>query len=501
MSRYESRGPPSKRGRMDGAPRDRRGPTLREHEIEEELNKFDPNARPNKVLLFTVLNADYPIDVSIIYKVTSNVGKVDRIVIFRRGYVIHAMVEFESMESANAAKRNLHGCDIYSGCCTLKVEYAKTDRLQVKKNDEMSWDYTDEFTRGGSSAMKVDRPVLLSEPPKMNGMAAGGGSGSMGMGSMGGGSSMSLAAMGGMGGGMGGMGAGMGGMANMAGMMGGMDRGMSRAMSNFNGMTNTLMGAMNGMNMNSMNAMDLNSRMGDGYVGQGGRSANVYGGASASGGMSQGRGAVAMIYGIEPDKFNCQRIFNLFCQYGNIRKVMFLKTKEGCVMMEMADPDGVQHCIDNVSNSAMFGLKVRLDWSKKDYVTEVKNPHTLPDGTLSFMNFEQDRNNRFDNPERAAKNRILPAAKFLHFFNVPKMEDADLENIFTDSGAPSPTRIKWFPSASERSASGLIEFDSTQEACEALVICNHSKIEGDKFPYIMKLCFSNGPRERRERRD
>merc|ERR1719383_1388199 len=241
--------------------------------------------------------------------------------------------------------------------------------------------------------------------------------------------------------------------------------------------------------------------MNDGYGAQA-RNMNAFSGANNF--QQGGRGgnmspAVAMVYGIEPDKFNCQRIFNLFCQYGNIRKVMFLKTKEGCVMMEMASPEAVQNCIDNVSNSAMFGLKVRLDWSKKDYVTEVKNPHTLPDGTPSYMSFEQDRNNRFDNPERAAKNRILPAAKFLHFFNVPKMEDSDLENIFTDNGAPSPTRIKWFPSNNDRSASGLVEFDSTQEACEALVICNHQKIEGDRFPYIMKLCFSQGPRERRGR--
>ena len=80
----------------------------------EELAKFDPNVRPNNVLLFTVLNADYPIDVSIIYKVCSPVGKVDRIVIFRRGYVIHAMVEFNNIDSADQAKRNLHGCDVYS---------------------------------------------------------------------------------------------------------------------------------------------------------------------------------------------------------------------------------------------------------------------------------------------------------------------------------------------------------------------------------------------------
>ena len=507
MSRYENRGPPSKRGRMD-AGRGNRGVNLSEHEIEDELNKLDPNARPNNVLLFTVLNADYPIDVSIIYKVCSPVGKVDRIVIFRRGYVIHAMVEFNSIESAGQAKRNLHGCDIYSGCCTLKVEFAKTDRLQVKKNDDMSWDYTDEFTRGGSVGAMKERPVLLTEPPKM-GMGSSGGMGmSGGMGGMGGG----MGGMGGMGGGMGGMGG--GGMSGMGGggMSGGMG-GMGMGSNSFNGMASSLMGAINGgmggMSMgnnmgggmgNSMGNMDRGRMSGnDGYgIGMGSMGLNVsYGGSRNS--SYGGRGAVAMIYGLEPDRFNCHRVFNLFCQYGNIRKIMFLKTKEGCVMMEMADQEGVQNVIDNVNNIAIFGLKVRVDWSKKDFVTEVKNPHTLPDGTLSFVSFESDRNNRFDTPERAAKNRILPATKYLHFFNVPKMEDSTFENIFTDAGAPGPTRIKWFPGSSERSSSGLVEFDSIQEACEALVTCNHAKIDGDKFPYIMKLCFSQGPRERRTR--
>jgi len=266
-------------------------------------------------------------------------------------------------------------------------------------------------------------------------------------------------------------------------------------------MASSLMGAisggMGGMSMGVGSGMDM-GRMGGGHDGYG-TSMSSMGGMGYGGNNMRGRSAVAMIYGIEPDKFNCQRVFNLFCQYGNIRKIMFLRTKEGCVMMEMAEPEGVQNIIENVSNTAIFGLKVRVDWSKKEYVTDIKNPHVLPDGTPSFINFENDRNNRFDTPERAAKNRILPATKFLHFFNVPKMEDADMEAVFTDNGAPAPTRIKWFPGSSDRSSSGLCEFDSVQEACEALVIGNHTKIEGDKFPYVMKLCFSQGPRERRTR--
>ena len=80
MARYEqnnggSRGPPSKRGRLDG--REGSGGGSRSHartgtwlpmEVEEELARCDPDQRPNHILLFTILNAQYTIDVSIIYK-------------------------------------------------------------------------------------------------------------------------------------------------------------------------------------------------------------------------------------------------------------------------------------------------------------------------------------------------------------------------------------------------------------------------------------------------
>jgi len=229
---------------------------------------------------------------------------------------------------------------------------------------------------------------------------------------------------------------------------------------------------------------------GDSYGGMGGG----YGGV---GGMGGGRSCVCMMYGAEPDKFNCQRVFNLVCQYGNVRKIMFMKNKEGCVMIEMADPDSVTRVIENLSNTAIFGLKLRMDWSKKESINEIRKPFELPDGTESYASFERDRNNRFDTPEKAAKNRILAPTKTLHFYNVPKLEDADLEAVFTSKEAPVPARIKWFPSASDKSASGNAEFDSVQEAAEALVLCNHAQIEGSnyKFPYTMKLCFSHGPRE------
>ena len=45
--------------------------------------------------------------------------------------------------------------------------------------------------------------------------------------------------------------------------------------------------------------------------------------------------------------------------------------------------------------------------SKQAFLQDVHNPHELKDGEKSFEDFMGNRNNRFTNPEAAAKNRIL----------------------------------------------------------------------------------------------
>lgn len=84
--------------------------------------------KSNHVLLITVINPAYPITCDVIHQICSPHGKVLRIVIFKKNGC-QAMVEFDSVESAKRTRVALHGCDIYSGCCTLKVEFAKVSFL------------------------------------------------------------------------------------------------------------------------------------------------------------------------------------------------------------------------------------------------------------------------------------------------------------------------------------------------------------------------------------
>merc|ERR1719495_1210702 len=107
------------------------------------------------------MNPVYDVTVDVIHAVTSPYGKVLRIVIFRKNGV-QTMVEFDSLDTAKQAKTALEGADIYAGCCTLRIGYAKTDRLNVFKNDENTWDYENPNLGSGR---KSDKPALLGQAP------------------------------------------------------------------------------------------------------------------------------------------------------------------------------------------------------------------------------------------------------------------------------------------------------------------------------------------------
>ncbi|KAJ8966554.1 hypothetical protein NQ314_003449 [Rhamnusium bicolor] len=188
-------------------------------------------------------------------------------------------------------------------------------------------------------------------------------------------------------------------------------------------------------------------------------------------------------------------------------------------MVQMGDSVAVERCVQNLNNVAV-GLtgaaplihhsnntmeeeddvsnlkehKLQLAFSKQPYLSEVTNPYPLPDKSPSYKEYITNKNNRFMNPAMASKNRIQPPSKILHFFNTPpQVTEVELIQVFRDYDVVPPKAVKLFPMKSERSSSGLLEFETTTEAVAAVMACNHAAIEspGTKFPFIMKLCFSS----------
>ena len=454
--------------------------------VEIQLAKKPVEEHPNHVLLYTVLNPLHNITCEVLHTISCPFGKVMRMVIFKKNGV-QAMLEFDSLESAQRAKDNLHGCDIYSGCCTLKIEYAKPTKLNVYKNDSESYDFTNPNLGAGGChlveqpclAVASHRPVLLKDPlmggadPNAAAAAA---------------AAAAVAAVGPLA------------VAirpthhqvyaSPAHHQVAVSLGAQTAPINFSTLLTQALPRLTSPSHQLVST--AGSLMASG--GQPGPLVSPQSAAGAAAGGLQPQGSVTMVYGLNCQKMSCTRIFNLFCLYGNVVRVKFLKTKEGCAMVQMGDNLAVERAVANLNNMTFFESKMQLGFSKQAFLADVQQPYELPDGTPSFMDFMGNKNNRFINPEMASKNRIQPPSKILHFFNTPPgLEAGEIEELFLRQGAPKPKCVKMFPSKTDRSSSGLIEFESLAHALESLVVANHVPVENPsgKFPYIMKLCFSS----------
>ncbi|KAG0425780.1 hypothetical protein HPB47_027086 [Ixodes persulcatus] len=75
------------------------------------------------------------------------------------------------------------------------------------------------------------------------------------------------------------------------------------------------------------------------------------------------QGSVLMVYGLNSEKMNAEKLFNLLCLYGNVVRIKFLKSKDGCAMVQMGDPLAVERAVGHLNNAQFFDTKMQLGWA------------------------------------------------------------------------------------------------------------------------------------------
>ncbi|KAK6014931.1 hypothetical protein OSTOST_19675 [Ostertagia ostertagi] len=153
-----------------------------------------------------------------------------------------------------------------------------------------------------------------------------------------------------------------------------------------------------------------------------------------------GTGCVLMIYGIDHEKLNCEKLFNLLCQYGNVLRIRFMATKKDTVMAELGTPTAVGNAIKYLQGITLFGLTLQL-----------KPKH-------SGCRARRD--------------------------------------VFAEREAPELKSVTVFVGRSDRSSSGIVELESIEKANEALALVNHTPVVSPlgKTPYIVKLAYATPSR-------
>ncbi|XP_071370330.1 heterogeneous nuclear ribonucleoprotein L-like, partial [Centroberyx affinis] len=202
--------------------------------------------------------------------------------------------------------------------------------------------------------------------------------------------------------------------------------------------------------------------------------------------------SVAMVSGLHPAKMNCSRIFSLFCLYGNVEKVKFMKSVPGTALVEMGDEFSVDRAVTHLHSIKLFSKRLSVCVSKQQAVIP-SQVFELLDGSSSYQDFSLSRNNRFSS-QQSSRNIIQPPAAVLHFYNAPPtLSHQQLHRLCTENELPGFIKFKVFDAKpSSKTMSGLLEFDSKTEAVEVLTVLNHHQIRipNGANPYTLKLCFS-----------
>ncbi|VDL78659.1 unnamed protein product [Nippostrongylus brasiliensis] len=410
---------------------------------------------PCKVLVITVYNAQYPIDVHVIHQICEPHGKVLRIAIVRKS-MMQALVEFEDAETAKKVKHAINGADIYSGCCTLKVEFAKPEYVKVSRQDSDQWDFT--LTEGAVILYQIAIRIEVARSY------------------------------------------------HKTEETGWPRRPHEKLFFQEEALevlqTNPITLEGQGMHQEEWRTRMATQRIPTHFAGGGRRPPPGFREEYSDDQHYPpvgGSGCVLMIYGIEHEKINCEMLFNLMCQYGNVLRIRFMATKKDTVMAELGTPMAVGNVMKFLQGISLFGLTLQIKPSIQTAVRDVHDPFELPDGSPSFRDYAMSALQRFSTPDAAARNRLIYPTKLLHWYNAPvNMDEAKIRQLFSERNAPEPKSVTVFVGRSERSSSGLVEMETIEQANEALALVNHTPVVSPlgKTPYIVKLAYATPSRRR-----
>lgn len=117
----------------------------------------------NNIILATIFDPLYPITVDVLHQVFSKFGVILKIIVFQKPAGLQALIQFRDSKDAATAKIALDGQNIYSGCCTLKLQFSSLTSLNVKFNNDKTRDFTNPSLPSGQGVSNVSNfPYILN---------------------------------------------------------------------------------------------------------------------------------------------------------------------------------------------------------------------------------------------------------------------------------------------------------------------------------------------------
>jgi len=153
---------------------------LQEKLLMDLRNFQEAEGGSNHVLRVVVENMTYPTTLEVLTHLFSQFGNVLKVITFTKNNQFQALIQMDCESNAQAAKLSLDGKNVYTNCCTLRIDYSKLQQLNVKFNNEKSRDYTrpelpqcDDYNSHQHHSQQMIQPYqsgLMGQAPQLAGI-------------------------------------------------------------------------------------------------------------------------------------------------------------------------------------------------------------------------------------------------------------------------------------------------------------------------------------------
>lgn len=125
--------------RPESSPADSRS----RQKMQQDIQAVEKNEGGEKHVLRVVIeNMQYEVTLEVFYTIFSKFGQVLKIITFQKNNQFQALIQMADQMQTETAKLSLDGQNIYTNCCTLRIDYSKLASLNVRFNNLKSRDYT-----------------------------------------------------------------------------------------------------------------------------------------------------------------------------------------------------------------------------------------------------------------------------------------------------------------------------------------------------------------------
>lgn len=336
----------------------------------------------NNILRVIVDNMVYPITLEILHEIFSKYGHVLKIVTFNKNGQFHALIQFSTVDYAATAKMYLDGQNIYTGCCTLRIDYSTLTNLTVRYNDEKMRDYTrhdpsdlDLDDRGLDVGMPMPRSDLMKPPPPREALH------------------------------------------------------QIARINELRAMADMLQKQLEG----NMHAPSSGSALGPRPSLGGGR------GGSRD---SDSGGSVVLVSNLSEKMITNYALFILFGCYGDVLRVKILYNKKDSALIQFAESFQAQTALLHLNGIPLHGKQLHISVSK---YSSVQMPKEGSNEAGLTKDYSDSPLHRFRRPGSKNVQHIHAPTEVLHISNIPSDVDEDaIKKVFEESG--TVVKFKFFES-------------------------------------------------------